>query len=146
MLCVVSEDTDRVIGERRMATLRDLGSDPSVRPDEQQMLAFAGRQLGRNLRDLPFTLTYLFDEGGDARLAAASGIAAGHPSAPAMLPADGGVAGRGAGSRDVGAGRPRRRRRSPGCRPGTGRSRRSRRWSCRWCSRAARRSGSWSPR
>ena len=30
MLCVVSEDTDRVIGERRMATLRDLGSDPSV--------------------------------------------------------------------------------------------------------------------
>jgi len=26
MLCVVSEDTDRVIGERRMATLRDLGS------------------------------------------------------------------------------------------------------------------------
>ena len=30
MLCVVSEDTERVIGERRMATLRDLGSDPSV--------------------------------------------------------------------------------------------------------------------
>ena len=29
MLCVVSEDTERVIGERRMATLRDLGSDPS---------------------------------------------------------------------------------------------------------------------
>jgi hypothetical protein len=27
---VVSEDTDRVIAERRMATLRDLGSDPSV--------------------------------------------------------------------------------------------------------------------
>ena len=26
MLCVVSEDTERVIGERRMATLRDLGS------------------------------------------------------------------------------------------------------------------------
>src|SRR3954452_4216776 len=30
MLCVVSEETERVIGERRMATLRDLGSDPSV--------------------------------------------------------------------------------------------------------------------
>ena len=26
MLCVVSEDTKRVIGERRMATLRELGS------------------------------------------------------------------------------------------------------------------------
>ena len=28
MLCVVSEDTDQVIGERRMATLRDLGLRP----------------------------------------------------------------------------------------------------------------------
>ena len=38
---------------------------------------------------MPFTLTYLFDEGGDARLAGTSGIAAGHPAAPAVLPADG---------------------------------------------------------
>ncbi len=28
MLCVVSEDTERVVGERRMATLRDLGDAP----------------------------------------------------------------------------------------------------------------------
>src|SRR6185503_15176556 len=27
MLCVVTEETERVIGERRMATLRDLGAD-----------------------------------------------------------------------------------------------------------------------
>ena len=31
MLCVVSEDTERVIGERRMATLRDLGADAERR-------------------------------------------------------------------------------------------------------------------
>ncbi|WP_341716212.1 SpoIIE family protein phosphatase [Micromonospora sp. FIMYZ51] len=85
MLCVVREDTDRVIGERRMATLRDLGSDPSVVRTEQEMLAFAGRQLARNQRDLPFTLTYLFEEDGPARLAAATGIAAGHPAAPQTL-------------------------------------------------------------
>ncbi len=89
MLCVVSEDTERVIGERRMATLRDLGSDPSVSRDEEQTLAFAARQLSRNPRDLPFTLTYLFDEGGAARLAAVSGIPTGHNAAPALLPADG---------------------------------------------------------
>ncbi len=59
MLCVVSEDTQQVIGERRMATLRDLGSDPSVVRTEEETLAFADRQLGQNLRDLPFTLTYL---------------------------------------------------------------------------------------
>ncbi len=89
MLCVVSEDTERVIGERRMATLRDLGSDPSVVRTEQETLDFAGRQLDRNRRDMPFTLTYLFgDDGAVARLAGSTGIAAGHPVAPAALAAD----------------------------------------------------------
>ncbi|MGK2882378.1 MAG: SpoIIE family protein phosphatase [Mycobacterium sp.] len=89
MLCVVSEDTDRVIGERRMATLRDLGSDPSVVRTEQQMLDFAAGQLARNLYDLPFTVTYLFDADDNARLAGASGVAAGDPAAPDVLRADG---------------------------------------------------------
>jgi anti-sigma regulatory factor (Ser/Thr protein kinase) len=89
MLCVVSEETERVIGERRMATLRDLGSDPSVVRTEQQMLEFAGRQLSRNQRDLPFTLTYLFQEEGQvASLAHVTGIATGHPAAPQSLAAD----------------------------------------------------------
>ncbi|MGA5757123.1 SpoIIE family protein phosphatase [Nonomuraea bangladeshensis] len=87
MLCVVSEETERVVGERRMATLRDLGSDPSVVRTEQEMLAFACRQLGHNPQDLPFTLTYLFDGDGGARLAEATGIPAGHPAAPSVLPA-----------------------------------------------------------
>ncbi|MDT5176908.1 MAG: hypothetical protein QOJ95_1106, partial [Mycobacterium sp.] len=89
MLCVVSEDTDRVIGERRMATLRDLGSDPSVVRTERQMLDFAADQLAGNPYDLPFTLTYLFDDDGDAHLAGVSGIALTHPAVPAVLPADG---------------------------------------------------------
>ena len=86
MLCVVSEDTERVVAERRMATLRELGSDPSVVRTERQMLDFAADQLSRNPYDLPFTLTYLFGENGDARLAGASGIAPGHPAAPQTLP------------------------------------------------------------
>lgn len=92
MLCVVSEDTQKVISERQMATLRDLGSDPSVVRTEEEIVAFAERQLGQNLRDLPFTLTYLFDPGGGARLAGSTGIAAGHPVAPARVAAgpDGG--------------------------------------------------------
>ena len=93
MLCVVREDTERVIGERRMATLRDLGSDPSAVRTEQETLEFAGRQLDRNRQDLPFTLTYLFDpvefedDGVTARLAASTGIAVGHPAAPAEVAA-----------------------------------------------------------
>jgi len=88
MLCVVSEDTDRVIAERRMATLRDLGSDPSVVRTERQMLDFVARQLGGNPYDLPFTLTYLFDTdtgSGKAHLVGVSGIEAGHPAAPPTL-------------------------------------------------------------
>lgn len=88
MLCVVSEDTERVVAERRMSTLRDLGSDPSVVRTEQQMLDFTAEQLAHNPYDLPFTLTYLFDDDGGAHLAGASGIKTGHPAAPETLGAE----------------------------------------------------------
>ncbi len=63
MLCVVVEETDRVLSERRMATLRELGSDLAVTGSEQETLATVGHRLGTNLRDLPFSLVYLFDDG-----------------------------------------------------------------------------------
>ncbi|MFC1408521.1 SpoIIE family protein phosphatase [Streptacidiphilus sp. N1-12] len=88
MLCVVSEETQQVIGERRMATLRDLGSDLSIVRTERETMEIAGRQLERNLRDLPFTMTYLFQDDGSARLAAATGISAGHRAAPLSLPSE----------------------------------------------------------
>ncbi|TQS40825.1 SpoIIE family protein phosphatase [Cryptosporangium phraense] len=79
MLCVVSEDTERVIGARRMATLRDLGSDPSVIRTQHETLTFSSQQLRGNLRDLPFSAIYLFTDDGRAELAATSGIEPGHP-------------------------------------------------------------------
>jgi signal transduction histidine kinase/DNA-binding response OmpR family regulator/serine phosphatase RsbU (regulator of sigma subunit)/anti-sigma regulatory factor (Ser/Thr protein kinase) len=86
MLCVVTEDTDRVIGERRMATLRDLGSDPTSVRTEAEVIAAACRHLEANQRSLPFTLTYLFDDEGDsAHLAGATGVPAHHPAAPLLL-------------------------------------------------------------
>ncbi|WP_370370152.1 SpoIIE family protein phosphatase [Catenulispora sp. GP43] len=88
MLCVVSEDTERVIGERRMATLRDLGSDLSVVRTERELLDFAVAQLDRNPYDLPFTLTYLYQEDGSAHLTAATGISDRHPAAAELLGAE----------------------------------------------------------
>ncbi len=60
MLCVVTEDTERVIGERRLKLLRDLASQLSLaRTAEETFEAF--RLQGRDMKDLPFTLTYLFE-------------------------------------------------------------------------------------
>ena len=84
MLCVVSEDTKRVIGERRMATLRELGSASSGVREEDEFLDAAGQVLAGNPRSLPFTMVYLFDDGA-AELACSSGIPEGHPIAPAGI-------------------------------------------------------------
>ncbi|HEY4825181.1 MAG TPA: SpoIIE family protein phosphatase [Solirubrobacteraceae bacterium] len=87
MLCVVTEDTDRVIGERRMATLRDLGSVPITIREEQVFLDASARHLAANQRSMPFTAVYLFDGRDDARLSVATGLSAGHPAAPELIEA-----------------------------------------------------------
>src|SRR5829696_6160494 len=61
MLCVVSEDTDRVIGERRLATLRDLGAGIAGARTEADLLAAAHVHLGSDPMSLPFALVYLYD-------------------------------------------------------------------------------------
>ena len=90
MLCVVTEDTERVIGERRLKLLRDLASQLSLARTEEETFA-AFRLQGRDMKDLPFTLTYLFD--GDqmdsSRLVCATGSldTIEHPSLADTLPA-----------------------------------------------------------
>jgi len=83
MLCVVTEETERVIGERRLALLREVASGLAASIGTDEVFSAVARCLAAEPRDLPFTLTYLFDaEGGRARLACRTGIAAGHPAAP----------------------------------------------------------------
>ena len=85
MLCVLMEETDRLIGERRVQTLRDVAAAMAGANSEPEVLQALREQLGANRRDLPFTLTYLYDEDGAARLASWSGIDAGHPTAPERI-------------------------------------------------------------
>ena len=86
MLCVVSEETERVIGERRLATLGLLASELAAAQSEATLAESIRRGIGGNGRDLPFTLVYLFDEGhAAARLLASTGIAPGAPAAPEHL-------------------------------------------------------------
>jgi signal transduction histidine kinase/DNA-binding response OmpR family regulator len=82
MLCVVTEETEQVVGERRMATLRELGSESTTGRDEREYLRAASRHLAANSRSLPFTLTYLFGaDGSTAELVSSTGISSDHPAA-----------------------------------------------------------------
>jgi PAS domain S-box-containing protein len=82
-LCVVTEETDRIIGERRLKTLRSLASELNTTSTEDEVCASIAHSLNENRQDLPFTLTYLFTQDReDAFLACASGIQEGHPAAP----------------------------------------------------------------
>ena len=86
MLCVVTEDTERVIGERRMATLRELAVGLAAVRTEPEVCAAIEAALTNNQRDLPFTATWLFDAAaGRARLACVTGIERGHPIAAAEI-------------------------------------------------------------
>jgi signal transduction histidine kinase len=82
LLCVVTEETERVIGERRLATLRDLASNLSTTVVEGDVFRAIERGVEGNAHDLPFTLTYAFDlDDNRAVLCGATGIAE-HPAAP----------------------------------------------------------------
>jgi CheY-like chemotaxis protein len=58
-LCVVTEETDRVIGERRLKTLRSLAAELGKTMTADEVVASISRCLSENQHDLPFTLTYL---------------------------------------------------------------------------------------
>jgi PAS domain S-box-containing protein len=88
-LCVVTEETDRVIGERRLRTLRSLATELSATTTEDDVCAAIARSLSENQKDLPFTLTYLFSKDEEsAYLACTSGILTGHSAAPQTIQLD----------------------------------------------------------
>ncbi len=86
MLCVVTEETERVIGERRLSSLRELAAGLSSTQTLGDVTQAICNSLEANTKDLPFSLIYLFDgDGGPARLACCAGIEKGHPIAPETL-------------------------------------------------------------
>ncbi|MDB5735701.1 MAG: hybrid sensor histidine kinase/response regulator [Alphaproteobacteria bacterium] len=61
LLCVVSEETERVITERRLGTLSTLAGGLIGLRSRDAVAAAALTALGENRRDFPFSLIYLFD-------------------------------------------------------------------------------------
>src|SRR3569623_480119 len=62
LLCVVSEETESVINQRRMHMLRELGMALVGVSDESAVSHAACSLLSANLKDFPFALLYLHDE------------------------------------------------------------------------------------
>jgi signal transduction histidine kinase/DNA-binding response OmpR family regulator len=87
MLCVVTEETERIIGERRLFSLREIAAEIAGNNTVAAVLEALRRQLNNNLKDLPFTMTYLFDDEGMARLACSSGVEANREIAPPAIDA-----------------------------------------------------------
>ncbi|MGC1107389.1 MAG: ATP-binding protein, partial [Candidatus Acidiferrales bacterium] len=62
VLATVHEITARVIGDRRVVTLRDLGARSGEPKTVQEGLTLAAEILARHPKDLPFVLFYLLDD------------------------------------------------------------------------------------
>jgi PAS domain S-box-containing protein len=86
VLATVHEITEKVIGERRIAILRDLGAHALETRTAEEACAVAAKILEQHRSDIPFALLYLTDEDRTrAHLAGAAGIAADENSVPSVL-------------------------------------------------------------
>jgi signal transduction histidine kinase len=75
VLATVHEITEKVIGERRVRILRELGARVAEAKTDQEACATATTILSQHPKDAPFALLYLLDEGArQLRLVSATGI------------------------------------------------------------------------
>jgi len=88
VFCIVSETTGRVIGERRLAALRDLGRVANGAAGAGDIFRNTAAVLENYSNDIPFAALYSWDEASaTARLEAVAGIAAGDDGAPMCIDA-----------------------------------------------------------
>ncbi|NUS06038.1 MAG: PAS domain-containing protein, partial [Nonomuraea sp.] len=89
VFCAVTETTGRVVGERRLAVLRDLGERTMTATSAAEACAQAAEVFARHRDDVPFALLYLLDaDGRTARLTACAGLEPGLDLSPAVLGLD----------------------------------------------------------
>jgi signal transduction histidine kinase len=82
LLCVVIEETERVIGERRIALLGGCASALSQTKTVEEVFAALEVCLTDEPRDFPFSLTYLVDDDGKSiRRVSKTGFTDEHPAA-----------------------------------------------------------------
>jgi len=89
MLCVVAEVTERVIGERQLDLLRDMGARLSAASTRTEVMDAMASCLSAGAPDVPFGLVYLGEPGaGDLHRAAIHGLEPDTSATPASLDPD----------------------------------------------------------
>jgi PAS domain S-box-containing protein len=83
LICANTDDTRRIISERRISLLRDLATRTADARAIADVCKLSAESLSSNTKDLPFFLIYLVDaDKKHVELAARGGIEDGHPAAP----------------------------------------------------------------
>lgn len=90
MLCVVTEDTERTLGERRLRVMRELSVQATERTTSaDDACRTAARILAAHSNDLPFALLYLLDDDGNsAHLAGSAGLEPDRVGSPSTVVID----------------------------------------------------------
>jgi len=86
VLATVTETTDKVVGERRINILRELGTHAIDAKTREDVCALSAKTIENYPYDIPFALFYLVDEtGSKARLAGSAGINTGEAISPLVI-------------------------------------------------------------
>jgi signal transduction histidine kinase len=86
LFCAVTDDTRRVIGERRLRLLREVAARVSETHSPEEVCAAAAACIARSTRDLPFALLYLNErDEKSSRLVAQVGMVPEAPGAEARV-------------------------------------------------------------
>jgi signal transduction histidine kinase len=89
VLATVHEITGKVIGDRRVVALRDLGARSAEARTAEEACAIAAQILNSHAEDIPFALLYLIDtDQKQARLAGVAGTGASWQASPATIRLD----------------------------------------------------------
>ena len=89
VLATVNETTDKVVGERRLNLLRDLGAVVADSKTKEEVCAMIAKVVGNDPYDVPFSMFYLADEQRkNLHLISAAGVRAGEAISPKLIQVD----------------------------------------------------------
>lgn len=87
VFCACTEETQRVLSQRRLRTLRDLAEETAQAKTAETACTLTVTTLAENSYDLPFVALYLL-EGAQATLAGVTGLKANTPASPPQVQLD----------------------------------------------------------